>query len=634
MLHKWFDSRQAAEVGAALADNVALLSSSGAGRRQEGKGDTEKLNKFLEKFLQRVDNEVHALPLNVFKRAKLANSFKWRLLEKGVDKDLVDELTQVLVQRLTRSRANPPVAERLQRPTSVRRDTGTIQMLMLRGSELAAHHEHAEAVGYYEQLLDIDARNAPVHNNLGVSLCAVGRYSEAWQHYRQAIAINENLPDAQLNLGTLMRYLGRFVESEQPLRRALKLRPGSTDARASLGATLFMLGRLKEAKDLLDSALRAAPRNLQAMQTMGQLLARQGDFAGAETWFRRVLEVDPKAPAWVGLAGLRRMTSEDSAWLKGAQRCADSGLEPLVEANVRFAIGKYFDETGDFERAFRSVQRANELVKTGSQPYDRDARSGYVDDLIRTYPIPPSPRPQQGGSDSQVPVFVVGMPRSGTTLVAQVIGSHAKAKSAGELEFWSFTMQKHMTRLRTEPPDHATCKKLAEKYLRVLTAPFPHAQRVVDKSPFNSDILGIIHSVLPQARFIYVQRDPIDTCLSCYFQDFPPALNFTQDLADLEHYYRQHRRLIEHWRQYLPPQTLLDVPYEALTGDQETWSRRIMEFLGLEWDANCLVFQRTEQPVLTASYWQVRQKIYKGSVGRWRNYQKFIGPLLSLKGME
>jgi hypothetical protein len=140
--------------------------------------------------------------------------------------------------------------------------------------------------------------------------------------------------------------------------------------------------------------------------------------------------------------------------------------------------------------------------------------------------------------------------------------------------------------------------------------------------------------VFPQARFIYVQRDPIDTCLSCYFQDFPPALSFTHDLSDLAHYYRQHRRLIEHWRGALPAERLLDVSYEGLIADQEGWSRRIVEFLGLPWDERCLDFYRTERPVMTASYWQVRQKIYNSSVGRWRNYRKFIGPLLSLNGTE
>jgi hypothetical protein len=193
-------------------------------------------------------------------------------------------------------------------------------------------------------------------------------------------------------------------------------------------------------------------------------------------------------------------------------------------------------------------------------------------------------------------------------------------------------MQRHESAIRKAPPDEALRRKLAQGYLQALATHAGNAKRrVVDMSPLNSDHLGLIHSVFPQARVIHVQRDPVDTCLSCYFQELPPALNFTMDLADLAHYYREHHRLVAHWRASLPAGTLLDVPYEALIADQEGWTRRILDFLGLEWDVRCLNFQDTDRPVLTASYWQVRQKLYERSVGRWRNYRKFVGPLQSVE---
>jgi hypothetical protein len=156
----------------------------------------------------------------------------------------------------------------------------------------------------------------------------------------------------------------------------------------------------------------------------------------------------------------------------------------------------------------------------------------------------------------------------------------------------------------------------------------------VDKATFNSDHLGLIHAVFPQARMIYVRRDPIDTCLSCYFHQLSTAHNFSLDLGDLAHYYSEHRRLIEHWQSALAPGTLLEVPYAELVADQETWIRKIVDFLGLEWDERCLDFYRTERPVLTASFWQVRQKMYRSSVGRWRNYEKFLGPLRELRELR
>jgi hypothetical protein len=223
------------------------------------------------------------------------------------------------------------------------------------------------------------------------------------------------------------------------------------------------------------------------------------------------------------------------------------------------------------------------------------------------------------------------MPRSGTSLVEQIIASHPSAQGAGELDYWPEAFRKHGATICREPPAEALAKKLAAGYLRTLQQHSPQAQRVVDKTPFNADLMGLIHCVFPRARFIYLRRDPIDSCLSCYFHQLPATLTFCRDLEDLAHYYRQHQRLVAHWRDTLPRGALLDVPYEELTADQELWTRKIVDFLGLEWDPGCLDFHRTNRAVVTASYWQVRQKLYRSSVGRWRNYKKFIGPLLALR---
>ena len=232
------------------------------------------------------------------------------------------------------------------------------------------------------------------------------------------------------------------------------------------------------------------------------------------------------------------------------------------------------------------------------------------------------------------PVFVVGMMRSGTSLAEQIIASHPAAIGAGELQFWNDAVRVHEALIRRGELGEPIRKQLAEGYLRTLAGYSVDALRIVDKTPVNSDYLGVIHSVFPNARIIYMRRDPIDTCLSCYFQQFSPALPFTMDLRDLAHYYRQHWRLIEHWRAVLPPGAILDVPYAELVADQEGWSRKILDFVGLEWDERCLDFHKTKRPVVTASYWQVRQKIYNKSVERWRNYEKFINPLLDLRDLD
>jgi hypothetical protein len=225
------------------------------------------------------------------------------------------------------------------------------------------------------------------------------------------------------------------------------------------------------------------------------------------------------------------------------------------------------------------------------------------------------------------------MMRSGTSLAEQILSSHPSVKGAGELGFWSDAAREHETAIRQGLLGGPIREKLATDYLRVLES-HSDALHVVDKAPVNSDHLGVIHSAFPKARIIYMQRDPIDTCLSCYFQPFSTALNFTMDLSDLAHYYREHRRLMAHWSAALPTGTILEVPYAELVADQEGWTRKILDFLGLEWDEQCLDFHKVQRPVATASYWQVRQKIYKDSVERWRNYKQFISPLLGLKALD
>jgi tetratricopeptide (TPR) repeat protein len=629
-MFKWLSGGDAAQVGTALADDFILHSESASGaRRHESRGSQgQDLQKFLQKFLQRVDRETAALKLNIFRRASLANSFKWRLLEKGVEKTLVDELTQALVLRLTTGRAD---AQAKAEPEAGPRGRSESPASMEQGDALLARGAYAEAADCYQELLQRDSHNAVACNNLGNALWSLGRFGDAEAQYRRAIKIRAKYPEALCNLGTLLRVTGRSIEAETPLRQALKLKPAHLESQLSLGATLFFLGRLSEARSLLEKALKLAPRNADALITLGGVAAQEGRFAESETMYKRALEIDPKAAAgWAGLAGLRRMTAADGAWLKGAEAATAAGIKPFEESTLRYAIGKYYDDTGDYPRAFRSYQRGNELDKLRGQPYEREQHARFVDDIVRVYTREALAGPHPGASDSEQPVFVVGMPRSGTSLTEQIIASHPSARGAGELSYWNFAVRKHEDALRQALPAEALRQKLAAGYAAAL-AQGTNALRVVDKATINSDYLGLIHSVFPRARIIYMRRDPIDTCLSCYFQQFSAVTSFTLDLSDLAHYYREHQRLIAHWRNALPPGSFLEVPYEGLVTDQEKWTRRILAFIGLPWDDRCLKYHLTENTVMTASYWQVRQPLYDTSVGRWRKYQKFIGPLLELK---
>ena len=224
------------------------------------------------------------------------------------------------------------------------------------------------------------------------------------------------------------------------------------------------------------------------------------------------------------------------------------------------------------------------------------------------------------------------MPRSGTSLTEHILASHPSVVGAGEMEFWNKLAQKRESEVLKGLLDLATRSKLAEDYLLLLESRAVDASRVIDKTPINSDYLGHIYSVFPNARFIYMDRDPMDVCLSCYFQEFVAGLSFSMDLADIAHYYNGHRKLFKHWQSILPAESILVVPYAELVRDQERWTRKMLEFIGLEWNERCLSFQDTQRVVVTASSWQVRQKMYTHSVGRSEAYKKFLGPLKALKG--
>jgi tetratricopeptide (TPR) repeat protein len=623
----WLDARDATRVGASLADDFVMQEAAGGLAAPEDRRNAAGLQQLLQKFLHRVDREARSLELNLFKRAKLANSFKWRLLEKGVEPQIVDELTQALLVRLATGRKEARKPAESGGAAQRRRS----ESLLARANELFAAKAYAEAVDSYREVPQLQSPSAVACNNLGAALCGLGRYEEAEQQFRHAIRIKPSYADAHCNLGTVLRWRGSVVESEAPLRHALKLKPTYIDAQLSLSSTILLLGRWGEAKSLVESVLRRAPRNVPALVSLGQIAGPEGRFAEAESLFKRAIEIDPQAQApWAGLVWLRRMTSADRAWLERAEQIARDGLTPLEEANIRYAIGKFYDDVGDFTQAFRSYRRANELQKRAAEPYDREARTRFVDDMRRTYTGPKLSVPYPGVSDSERPIFVVGMPRSGTSLIEQIIASHPAVKGGGEFGFWSSATRRHESAIRREFPDEPLRRSLAAGYSRALSARDPNTPRVVDKTPFNSDYLGVIHTVFPRARMLYARRSPIDTCLSCYFQQFSADLDFTMDLTDLAHYYREHERLMTHWRSVLPAGTLLEVAYEELTADPEPATRKMLDFLGLEWNERCRNFQRAERTVMTASFWQVRQEMYRRSGGRWRNYKAFIGPLLSL----
>jgi tetratricopeptide (TPR) repeat protein len=533
------------------------------------------------------------------------------------------------------------------------------------GNALRQLGNFEEAIIASRQAIALNPRLAMAHNNLGLALVGLGRRQEAVPSYREALALNPNYVEALNNLGNVLPELGerreavsllrkaieldpkrpeshralasllfefrQYAESADSYRRTLALDPRDALGHAGLGAVLRMQGVAREAEASCQAALAIDRRCAPALSLLGELRADRGGFAEAEELFRQAIAIDPEFPfAFYGIATNRKMSRDDGMWLEGVQALLGKPLALRHEISLRYALGKYFDDTERYDDAFANYRKANELSRRYGVRYDPSAVSQRVEHVMRSFDAAAIRAYQSGADPSERPVFIIGMPRSGTSLTEQILASHPAVFGAGELAFWQLALGAHevvQLESRAEPD---LVPNMARDYLDGLKRLSRDALRVIDKMPSNFMSAGLICAALPRARIIHVRRDPIDTCLSIYFHYLSHAHPYANDLESLAHYYRQYLRITDHWRTTLPASSLLDVPYEGLIEDQEGWTRRMLDFIDLPWDPKCLDFHQTDRSVITLSKWQVRQKIHSSSAGRWRHYEKYVGPLRRL----
>ncbi len=475
--------------------------------------------------------------------------------------------------------------------------------------------------------------NGRLHANLGHVLHCLGEFSEAVEHCRRAVELEPKLPEAHLHLGNSLLALNALYEADGAYRAGLEVAPDHAALHTALAMAERAVGRLADAEASTRRALALRPDAADTLALLGSLAIDHGRFEEAEQLLRKALGIDPQLPeALASLAALRRMSAADGLWRDTAERLLARGVSLPHAINLHHALGKYYDDVDERAAAFEHHRQGNELARRSRLRYDRADMTQRVTRTLASFDRGALAALRPCGIASERPVFVVGMPRSGTSLTEQILASHPQVHGAGELLYWIFAADTE----RAAPPERraATINELGRAYLAGLATQAPDASRIVDKLPVNFRHLGLIHAALPDARFIHIERNALDTCLSVYFQGFSAAHPYATDFGDLAHYYHEYRRLMAHWRAVLPPSALLEIRYEELVEDAEGGSRRMLAHIGLPWDRRCLEFHRTERPVLTASNWQVRQPISKGSVGRWRRYEQFIGPLREALGDE
>jgi tetratricopeptide (TPR) repeat protein len=470
------------------------------------------------------------------------------------------------------------------------------------------------------------------------------RHGEACVNYRRAVVGMPKMADIHFGLGCSLLALNEMPEAAEAFRQTLALAPEDTEAEDGLAQSLAGLERFEEALAHYDKALTVEPNRPAIHCNKGICLQHLGRFAEAAAAHRRALALDPDfANAHFNLDLLGE--SLGGAAADGEDRGTTDRLEALLQrpdlagaarVTAEFTLARQLDKAGEADRAFAHFSRANAL-KAQSLPtaFDGGALVDYIDRLLATFDAPFFAARRDWGKDDPLPLLVVGMPRSGTTLVEQILASHGQAHGAGELKWFrqlTGSLQERLSSKRSYPHcaaevTPALAGELAEDYLTDVKRRAPEARRVVDKMPANALRLGLVALLLPGARAIHCRRDPRDTCLSCYFNVFAQGQSFSYDLRHLGLVYRQYERAMAHWAEVLPI-PILEVDYEAVIEDTQAQVCRLLDFCGLPWDPRCLDFHETARPVRTASFHQVRQPLYATSVGRWRPYAHHLGPLI------
>jgi tetratricopeptide (TPR) repeat protein len=509
------------------------------------------------------------------------------------------------------------------------------------GQCLLALDRFEEALDAYGTALDLDPQSPVLCSNIGEAWQEMGDCPQALTWYERALQHDPAALLTRCRLASALREMDRLEESIDAYRQILREQPEQADAHQGLAQALWDQGDATEAAASYREAIRLRPEWAGLHALLGGVLASAGDMDQAVASHRTALERNPKCgAAWAGLAtSLRgRLPEEDRVQIEAL--LDEPWLGKARRAGLHFGLAQVHDGRGEWARAAGHMVQANALQKAHwserDQEYDPLEHTRFVDRLLEVFTPAYFERVRGFGLETNRPVFIVGMPRSGTTLTEQVLASHPQIFGAGErkLAFGAFG-QLPGVRGRQGPSidcvadlDRPAVQRLARWHLERLHAlDDGRSARITDKLPDNYLLLGWIATLFPDARLIHCRRDVRDVALSCWITNFA-QITWAVDLEHIAHRIREYLRVIEHWRRVLPV-PMLDVDYEELVADQEGISRRLIEWVGLEWDPACLHFHQTERLIRTASVAQVRQPIYRRSLARWRHYAEMLTPLLA-----
>jgi tetratricopeptide (TPR) repeat protein len=508
------------------------------------------------------------------------------------------------------------------------------------GNVLREQGKLHEAKACYAEALRLNPDLAMTYNNLGQAVQEEGKLDDAVSWYQKGLQLQPDSARIHCNLASALGEQEKHEAAVAGYQRALELDPGYAEAHHGLGAVLHDQGRFQEAAARFREALRLQPDFAPAHGSLGTVLEELGDLDAALLCFREALRHDPNhAAAYGQLATTLRGKLPEADQAAMQELLADPDLSAAKRLALHFGLAQVCDAQGAYEQAAGHLHQANALRQAEwqkrGQGYDPAEHTRFVDDLIAAFMPEYFERVRGFGLDTQRPVFIVGLPRSGTTLIEQVLASHSQVFGAGELRYTRETFESLPRVLNREATpveclrglDQATAARLAQQHLERLRGLNEQAIRVADKMPDNYLYLGLIATLFPRAKLIHCRRDLRDVAVSCWMTNFR-HLRWAFDPEHIASRFRDYRRLMAHWRAVLPV-PLCEVDYEETVADLEGVARRLVAWCGLEWEPACLAFHQNRRPVRTASVTQVRQPIYQRSVGRWKHYEDALAGLFA-----
>ncbi len=462
------------------------------------------------------------------------------------------------------------------------------------------HHLHAAVC--LQKVVELAPDRVMAWRAFGECLQTLGLLPEAMRAYRHGLRLAPQEPTLHLALVTALIEDRQESEAEQAIGTLLALAPDMPEAHYQHGVWLSNKGDFEAARRALEKALQLEPAYYQAA-----------------LYYTYVTPLLPDAPLVTRLL----QVAEKSAW-----------DEPGQGANVHFALGYVMDKAKRYDEAFEHYLAANRLQRSLSD-YSTEAQRTLQDSLQQVFGADFIARAPRFGNRSQKPLFIVGMPRSGTSLLEQILSGHPEVHGGGEMTFLHAELRRRLgPRFQNQLAEAAMTlsdtdwSEIAASLLAHLDQLAPSARYITDKMPSNFMMLGLLHALFPDARIIHCRRDPRDTCVSCFATSFKQGHKFTNDLRELGEYHRLYQQAMAHWRRVLPPQVLHEIDYESLVADMEGEVRKLLTHCSLSWDARCIDFQDNQRAVSTASVYQIRQPVYTTAIGRWRRYATHLGPLL------